>query len=199
MLALRLVLTEGPPSLVFDEVDAGIGGEAGSAVGRLLADLAPPPPGALRHPPGPGRGARPDPGGGREARGRRAGRWRAAAVVDGDAAGRRSCRGCSPGSASPTTRDATPRSCSNGPPRRGPSRPDAPRHDAFRLPVTGTDTTRVVGSSRSGEAHLRDRWGGLQPREGPHRRFARAAPQEPRACGSRCRSSTRTSTSTPGR
>ncbi len=40
MLALRLVLTEGPASLVFDEVDAGIGGEAGSAVGRLLADLA---------------------------------------------------------------------------------------------------------------------------------------------------------------
>ncbi len=40
MLALRLVLTEGPSSLVFDEVDAGIGGEAGSAVGRLLADLA---------------------------------------------------------------------------------------------------------------------------------------------------------------
>ena len=41
MLALRLVLTEGPPSLVFDEVDAGIGGEAGTAVGRLLADLVP--------------------------------------------------------------------------------------------------------------------------------------------------------------
>ena len=40
MLAVRLVLTEGPASLVFDEVDAGIGGEAGSAVGRLLADLA---------------------------------------------------------------------------------------------------------------------------------------------------------------
>jgi DNA repair protein RecN (Recombination protein N) len=39
MLALRLVLSEAPPSLVFDEVDAGIGGEAGSAVGRLLADL----------------------------------------------------------------------------------------------------------------------------------------------------------------
>ena len=39
MLALRLVLTEAPPSLVFDEVDAGIGGEAGTAVGRLLADL----------------------------------------------------------------------------------------------------------------------------------------------------------------
>jgi DNA repair protein RecN (Recombination protein N) len=39
MLALRLVLTEAPPTLVFDEVDAGIGGEAGTAVGRLLADL----------------------------------------------------------------------------------------------------------------------------------------------------------------
>ena len=32
--------SEAPPTLVFDEVDAGIGGEAGTAVGRLLADLA---------------------------------------------------------------------------------------------------------------------------------------------------------------
>jgi DNA repair protein RecN (Recombination protein N) len=39
MLALRLVLSEAPATLVFDEVDAGIGGEAGTAVGRLLADL----------------------------------------------------------------------------------------------------------------------------------------------------------------
>ena len=39
MLALRLVLSEAPPTLVFDEVDAGIGGEAGSAVGRLLGAL----------------------------------------------------------------------------------------------------------------------------------------------------------------
>ena len=38
MLALRVVLSEAPPTLVFDEVDAGIGGEAGTAVGRLLAD-----------------------------------------------------------------------------------------------------------------------------------------------------------------
>ena len=37
MLALRLVLTQGPPTLVFDEVDAGIGGEAALAVGRSLA------------------------------------------------------------------------------------------------------------------------------------------------------------------
>jgi DNA repair protein RecN (Recombination protein N) len=39
MLALRLVLTEGPPVLVFDEVDAGIGGAAALAVGRSLAAL----------------------------------------------------------------------------------------------------------------------------------------------------------------
>lgn len=39
MLALRVVLTEAPPTLVFDEVDAGIGGEAGTAVGRALASI----------------------------------------------------------------------------------------------------------------------------------------------------------------
>jgi DNA repair protein RecN (Recombination protein N) len=40
MLALRLVLTQGPPTLVFDEVDAGVGGEAALAVGRALAVVA---------------------------------------------------------------------------------------------------------------------------------------------------------------
>jgi DNA repair protein RecN (Recombination protein N) len=39
MLALRLVLTEAPDTLVFDEVDAGIGGEAARAVGASLAAL----------------------------------------------------------------------------------------------------------------------------------------------------------------
>ena len=39
MLALRLVLTEAPDTLVFDEVDAGIGGAAAVAVGRHLAAL----------------------------------------------------------------------------------------------------------------------------------------------------------------
>ena len=39
MLALRSVLSEAPPVLVFDEVDAGIGGQAGFAVGRSLTDL----------------------------------------------------------------------------------------------------------------------------------------------------------------
>jgi DNA repair protein RecN (Recombination protein N) len=39
MLALRLVLTEAPDTLVFDEVDAGIGGAAAVAVGQRLAEL----------------------------------------------------------------------------------------------------------------------------------------------------------------
>ncbi len=39
MLALRLELTAGPATLVFDEVDAGIGGAAATAVGDALADL----------------------------------------------------------------------------------------------------------------------------------------------------------------
>jgi DNA repair protein RecN (Recombination protein N) len=47
MLALRLSLLESsekvkqhPPTLVFDEVDAGIGGEAALLVGRALAELS---------------------------------------------------------------------------------------------------------------------------------------------------------------
>lgn len=39
MLALRMVLSAGPPTLVFDEVDAGIGGAAAVAVARALADI----------------------------------------------------------------------------------------------------------------------------------------------------------------
>ena len=40
MLALRMVLSSGPSTLVFDEVDAGIGGEAAVAVGAALAEIA---------------------------------------------------------------------------------------------------------------------------------------------------------------
>ena len=40
MLALRLVLTQAPPTLVFDEVDAGIGGSAANAVGSALHEVA---------------------------------------------------------------------------------------------------------------------------------------------------------------
>jgi DNA repair protein RecN (Recombination protein N) len=39
MLAVRLALTNAPGVLVFDEVDAGVGGEAANAVGAALADL----------------------------------------------------------------------------------------------------------------------------------------------------------------
>ena len=39
MLAVRLVLMEAPDTLLFDEVDAGIGGAAATAVGRALAEL----------------------------------------------------------------------------------------------------------------------------------------------------------------
>jgi DNA repair protein RecN (Recombination protein N) len=45
MLAMRLVLGQPggwPPTMVFDEVDAGVGGEAALAVGRALASLATP-------------------------------------------------------------------------------------------------------------------------------------------------------------
>jgi DNA repair protein RecN (Recombination protein N) len=38
-LATRLVLSAAPPTLVFDEVDAGVGGEAALAVGRALSAL----------------------------------------------------------------------------------------------------------------------------------------------------------------
>ncbi|CAN5261912.1 hypothetical protein BH18ACT4_BH18ACT4_11320 [soil metagenome] len=40
MLAVRLVLNESAPTLVFDEVDADVGGAAARAVGRALAALA---------------------------------------------------------------------------------------------------------------------------------------------------------------
>lgn len=39
MLATRLVLSAAPPTLVFDEVDAGVGGEAALAVGRALGAI----------------------------------------------------------------------------------------------------------------------------------------------------------------
>lgn len=40
MLALRLVLADDPAAMIFDEVDAGLGGGAGVAVGRALAEVA---------------------------------------------------------------------------------------------------------------------------------------------------------------
>ena len=48
----------GGPLLVFDEIDAGIGGHTARAVGEHLRDLSAGPPGAVHHPPAAGRGAR---------------------------------------------------------------------------------------------------------------------------------------------
>ena len=112
MLALRVVLSEAPPTLVFDEVDAGIGGEAGRRGRARARDLGRPAPGAVRDPPRAGRGVR-----------RRAGRWSQGrgARAHGRAA-RRCCsttrastrsRACSPGSASPRTHAATRASSSS--------------------------------------------------------------------------------------
>jgi DNA repair protein RecN (Recombination protein N) len=39
MLAIRLAITDAPGVMVFDEVDAGVGGEAAIAVGSALAGL----------------------------------------------------------------------------------------------------------------------------------------------------------------
>ena len=69
MLALRLVVTEAPPTLVFDEVDAGIGGQAALAVGRSLAIARCGASGARRDTPRAGRRLRRRPGRGRQARG----------------------------------------------------------------------------------------------------------------------------------
>ena len=88
MLALRLVLIghgdEAPRTLVFDEVDAGIGGTAATAVGRALAEVGGAPPGARRHPPRPGRGPGDDAGRGRQARSPATTTVATAGVVDGD-------------------------------------------------------------------------------------------------------------------
>ena len=74
--ALRVALAERGgrgrgPVLVFDEVDAGIGGEAGAAVGRELAALARERPGTVHHPPRPGRRRARSPGRGPQGGARR--------------------------------------------------------------------------------------------------------------------------------
>ena len=65
------------PTLVFDEVDAGIGGAVAATVGRMLQTLGRASPGAVRHASAAGRGARRPSFPGREARERRTGHERA--------------------------------------------------------------------------------------------------------------------------
>ena len=74
MLALLGVANDGSrTTLVFDEVDAGIGGQTARAVGEQLRALAARPPGRLHHAPAAGRLARRAPLLDREGRARRAG------------------------------------------------------------------------------------------------------------------------------
>ena len=60
-LAIKSVLAaaDTTPTLVFDEVDAGIGGRSADPVGREPVAAGARPPGALRHPPAADRGATP--------------------------------------------------------------------------------------------------------------------------------------------
>ena len=60
MLALKVALADrgSAPTLVFDEIDTGVGGAVADAIGQRLARLAAARAGALRHPRAAGRGAR---------------------------------------------------------------------------------------------------------------------------------------------
>ena len=73
-LAIKRVLAEADatPTLVFDEVDTGIGGRSADPIGRCLWALGPPPPGPVRHPPAADRRPRRRPLPDRQARARRA-------------------------------------------------------------------------------------------------------------------------------
>ena len=145
-----------PDTLVFDEVDAGIGGEAALAVGRSLAALGAPPPGARRHPPAPGGRLRRPPGGRRarpSVRGRTVAR---AAAVDGDDRTR--------GAVAHAVGHARQRRRS--PPRRGaarrrPRRDGGPALMAIREPRRSTE---VVGRCRV-DRRTKDLVQRLQPGE----------------------------------
>ena len=71
-------------TLVFDEIDAGIGGNTARVVGERLRALGAEPPGPLHHPPAAGRLARRRPLPAREGRRRRAGRWPRVERLDGE-------------------------------------------------------------------------------------------------------------------
>ena len=111
MLAIRLVGLGGPQTMVFDEVDAGVGGAAALALGEALHEVGRRPPGAGRHPPGPGGAA-----------GRRADQRGQGPVAGphGDhghrgaraRSGSPSCPGCSRGTPTATPPGPTPASCS---------------------------------------------------------------------------------------
>ena len=110
MLALMGVANDGPGTLVFDEVDAGIGGQTARAVGEKLRKLAHGAPGRVHHPPAadrvPRRAALLDRQGAgrRRSRGHASSGWRATPWS-------RSCAGCWARTPRTAARAGTPRNC----------------------------------------------------------------------------------------
>ena len=112
ILALKVALAEagGARTMIFDEVDRGVGGAVASAIGERLARLASRCAGAGRHPQPPGRGARgaslPDREGPRPRRHPHHG-----AQARPPTSGARKWRGCCPARRSPTKPAPRRRNC----------------------------------------------------------------------------------------
>ena len=173
-------------TLVFDEVDAGIGGQTARAVGDALRDARRRPAGALHHPPAADRVARRAPLLDRQGPVARARRARPSRSSPTTRSSRSSC-GCSAPTRTPTARSAaTPRSCC-GPalthrgsrtsrePRRARRRDRRPAADgtgvACRLGLCTPPTRRAVSRGRGAggrvitSARVRpDRLPGASPR-----------------------------------
>ena len=198
MLALRLVLIGGPAHARLRRGRRRHRRRRGAGGRSALAALGGRPSGARRHPPAPGGGVRRRPGHGRQARrgrpdrapqvgrvDRRGTRHRAGADAVG-VAGLGDRHATTPESCWPSARSGD--ACSD----RSAS-PTVARGVSLR--------TRRAHGRREGlddEAHLRDRRCGqlARARGSPPRRSGGCSRRG--ACGSRCRSSTRTSTSIPG-
>ena len=192
MLALRLVLLErrddsGPPTLVFDEVDAGIGGRPRSPSGvRSRRSRASRQVLVVTHLPQVAAHADTQ-----------------VAVTKSSADGRR--RPPRRRSLDDDDRVIELSRMLSGSPDSATAREHAA--ELLRGRAAGVEsgvrahpgerrTSRDMLISRD-ETHLRDGWGGFFAGEGHHGVVARSPAEGAGACGSRCRSSTRTSTSTP--
>jgi DNA repair protein RecN (Recombination protein N) len=113
LLALKVALADrgSAPTLVFDEIDTGVGGAVADAIGARLATSGRHGAGAVGHPCAAGRGARgdalPDRQGGR----RMASRWSPRSPAWAMTSGARRSRACWPARRSPTRRGPRRRSC----------------------------------------------------------------------------------------
>ena len=234
MLAIRLAITDIQGVMVFDEVDAGVGGAAATAVGAALADL-----GhhaqvlvvthlaqvaaqadhqvEVRKSERAGR-TRTEVAGARHRR--PGGRAQPDAVGQ---PGQRVGATSRPRSCSIASRTRSHRGDHGAVPDAGSARHDrsvplassGARHGRPAATLRGTSDGRPTpphqrrrshGGNGAGrpdpgahQVHLLHRRGVVVPGQGPHRLVTRPPAQVPRACGSPCASSTRTSTSTRAR